>query len=64
MIKCTIWERKVGHGVWAFNHTEAGWTTDMKPIPMTEKEAKYWKDSIWRKFYAYETEDGKLINSL
>ena len=64
MDKCTIWERSSGHGVWVFNHTERGWRTEDKPIPLTEREAEYWQDATWRKFYAYETGDGKLINSL
>ena len=64
MVKITIWERKAGHGIWVYNHMEDGWSADEKPTPKTERLAEYWDYATWRKFYAYETADGKIINSL
>ena len=64
MDKITLWERFSGHGVWSLNHIERGWNTDVQPTPETDRQAEYWSDATWRKFYAYETKDGKVIKTI
>ena len=65
MKKVTLWERQEPQTKeWFYNHLVAGWDKEDNPNPGTERQAKYWRDGVWRKWWCWETSRGKVIKTL
>jgi len=62
MQQWTVWEREVAEGVFAYNHSEAGWVCGDRPKPIDPSfiaQVMSWPNAEWRKTFTYK--DGIVI---